>query len=143
MDKNKFFLLSFWAAIGLVSLLLLKIVGPVVESAFNPVYGSAQVTRLVSIEEERKTKIWGRFKVLRNCELISLEWYYSPDGTSAVLVPSETPKLRGAEYMGWVKFGPWTVALESDAIRFESFAIARHRCHGFWDLETRIWPTKD
>lgn len=110
-----------------------------IEGKFSPVITDVEITKIVP--EGSGVLFSGTAFKRRDCRFINLVWYLkkSTDIVDARLDLRENAKVRD---IGPFKFGPWFVAITPIELVNESFALATHNCHGFWQTETVFFGEK-
>ena len=109
-----------------------------IEGRYSPVVVGVSINRVEPVGDT-KSRIWGEFQKVRNCEFVGLEFYLGTPANSARvdLDIEEASKQRGE---GFEDFGPWLVQLDPEQLSGRAFAIVRHKCHPFWITETGFYP---
>lgn len=120
--------------------LLVREVGGEIEGRWFPVTQNTVISQIDPVMGTR-SRIWGSFEIIRDCEFRGLEFYLT-NGSKSVLVDldfEEPSRVRGPGHVG---FGPWLVHLTQDQLENRSYAVAYHRCHPLWLTETRFYPSE-
>lgn len=125
-------------------LYLIFLVGPVLETRWNPVLDKLQIQSVTPISD-KESELFVAFRKRRDCEYVGMAWFRD-DGQNGLdrvaLVqmrpPGDvTPPNRP---LGLQRAGPWHVAIPADQIRTKSVVEVLHRCHPFWMTRTRFYP---
>lgn len=105
-------------------------IGPKIEARFNPVMRYPAVLETVLEETSYTTRISGHTYRLRDCDFVSLEWFFGTRESgraSGVRVDFlEKPKIRPT---GRMEFGPWDVHVPIDQLTGNTYANAVHQCY--------------
>jgi len=127
--RTLFFGASFGAAF-----ILAQTFGGAIEGNLMPVVTDVEITRAEQISAT-ETRIWGRFNRARDCPFVSIDFYLgNKQRSSKALLRFEEPsKVRDA---GITEFGPWVVQLTLEQLEENSYSVASHQCHPFWETET-------
>lgn len=127
----------FFAAMLTGGYILAQTYGPSIEGAAFPVVDTVQISRTEPVEEN-STRIWGSFNRLRDCDFVTVDFFLGNTTRSAraALEFEEGSKVRGD---GYADFGPWVVQLTEKQLEGNSYAVATHRCHPFWETLTQFY----
>lgn len=133
------------ALIFVMTLYSLFIIGPWIETNFNPVVGKLQIDSIEAGEEPGTSILHVRFNKVRDCQYLGLAWYRGTKVTSFERVPVVLVRKPGDTSspnrpVGIQRAGPWIVSLSPEELRQNSFAELFHRCHPFWTTKTEFYP---
>lgn len=121
------------------------IVGPHVETRFNPVTSKVTITAVEDVAGGKSALVWATFTKYRNCEFVGLSWYRGAAAGGFQRVPVVLPRPTGdvstlTRPLGWQVGGPWEIGMPATEIPHGSFARLAHRCHVFWITMTEFYP---
>lgn len=111
---------------------------PAIEGKLWPVVAPATITKT---EEQRDghTVFYGKSTKLINCQFENVDWFLkTSDGqVRAPVIFMDKAVIRKP---GDFTFGPWVSQLSTEDLLRNSYAIAYHRCHPFWNRATKFYP---
>lgn len=127
-------IIFFWS----LFLFFMQGIGGQIEGRLFPVVDGTTIAISEPVGETR-TRIWGEFDKLRDCQYEGLEFRLGTPGSS---IHVDFTFEEGAKHRapGRETFGPWLVHLTEDQLTNRAFSIVYHRCHPFWLTETRFYP---
>ena len=109
------------------------------EGRFFPVVINTLATEIEPVGTNR-IRISGVFDKVRDCEFEGLEFYLVGPGGSRSAVDYQFEDVSVVRHSGRERFGPWLLHLTEQQFQTQTFAVAYHKCHPFWETVTQFYP---
>lgn len=112
--------------------------GGAIEGIINPVVSVVQLDVSKDEDNDGWAEVSGDFFKLRNCNLHTLEWFWSGEsGATRVPVMRSTTPIRD---VGDQHFESLLVHMDYKQLKEHSYAIVYHECHPLWKTSTKFYP---
>lgn len=126
----------FFGALFVWLYIITDVYGGYLEGQIAPVVIDVEITRTERVDDA-STRIWGVFTRARDCDFRNIQFFLGnrERSSSAAIAIEEGSKARGS---GVHDFGPWVVQLTALQLESNSYSVATHSCHPFWETKSEF-----